>query len=928
MQKYVIVDIETTGNSVEKGDRIIQFAAVIIENGKIIDTYSTYINPGIPIPVFITELTGITDELVNPAPTFNDVVEEIENLLTDACFVAHNVHFDLHFIQTELARLNRPPIQCAIIDTVEMTRILMPTIESYKLGDIANFAGFDHKMPHRADSDAYVTAEWFLTLINKAKSLPKQTLYQLSKLSKGLKSNLYFLFHDLLVEKEKQGEPLNDELETFRDIVIRKQKKTITSPLQSPIPYPKKQAEKIHYLQQGFHKEYEQRNQQFAMMDTVYRSFCDSEIALIEAEPGFGKTISYLLPAAIFAINEGKRVVISTHTIQQQQQICDEEIPRIEKMLGRKIHVQLLKGKGNYLNLWKFERMLNEENEHYDETVTKMQLLVWLTETVTGDVDELNLTSGGKHFWHRICHIGLESTKKNPWFEKDFYYQALAKAQNAQIIITNHHFLLADLAGDFGRLPEYEHLIIDEAHHFEKNALKYFGSQLSYQKLRFFISQLGDVQHGKLLGKILRLIDDDKKKNMFYAHDFQVLLQNFSQETEDFFAFLTSMKSKNGRNSSGKNSVRFHSSALNGEEQLIYAWERLYHSYQRLSTALENLFQYLMTIYDKKNEKEQLIIEEFSAFLTDFLIIKEMNEQFFHRDMTEYIQWIEMDQRIPMQSAILYSQPLTVIDQLREKLYTKKKTIIFTSASLTVNGKFTFICEQLGLELFPIVKKKFTASFDHKNIKLIVPNDLPDVSEVESEEYAEEIASYIIGIAGSLKGRLLILFYSYDLLKQTFSLIKESGMLNDYCLLAQGISSGSTKRLMKQFQRFEKAILLGSSTFWEHFDQKGNSLTACIIVRLPFSSPNEPVTYGKMQLVKKRGKNPFYDYSLPEAVIRFKQGFGQLMRGKQDQSWFIVFDQRILKANYGHIFLQSIPRIPHYEWSLDQIILEMEAKEK
>ncbi|MCU9613684.1 ATP-dependent DNA helicase DinG [Caldibacillus lycopersici] len=920
MNKFVVVDIETTGNSLKKGDRIIQFAAVIIENGAIVDTYTTYINPEIMISPFITELTGIDNTTVADAPLFHEVADSIANLLEDACFVAHNVHFDLNFLQDELELAGLPKLACPIIDTVEMSRILMPTLDSYKLNDIAIVAGFDHDRPHQADSDAFVTAEWFLSLYDKALQLPTELLNQLYKLSKLLKTNVAELFSYLIRNKANQQQ-IPETLQFFRGLMLKKvQIAPITH--SEPVAFPSDRKEKMELLQKGYSAQYEERTEQGDMIQFVYDSLREGDITLVEAEPGFGKTISYLLPAAIFSINKEQPVIIATHTILQQHQIIENELPRLNKMLNKKINVQVIKGKSHYLNLWKFERILRQENEHYDEIITKMQILVWLTETETGDVDELNLSSGGIHFWYRVSSTSVENeTEINPWGKMEFYQRAMYRAANANLIITNHHFLLADVTGNIRFLPSYDYVIIDEAHHFEKNATKFYGNQISYRKMKYLLGQLGTVEQQKLLGKIYRLLIDKNIHMQTNATTLNKHIESFTNMCEEFFQLCLSFSKKRQKNAYGKVST---SISFLDNSRLTYAWERLYDAFTILYEDFENYYEKLSNMYSLLSEAEKIILEDFLLLLLDFQTMERFHQDVFYQQ--DVIIWMETDDRSPLPSLVLYSQPLFVGEQLAETLYSEKKSIIFTSATLTVKNSFAYIMEQLGLNHFPVHYNQYKAPFSYTNqVNLYAMEDLPNISEVDEQEFIATISSYITSIAEAVEGRMLILFTSHEMLKHTYYLVKESGLLEDYVLLAQGISGGSSQRLRKQFGRFDKAILFGSYTFWEGMDIGKDALSAIIMIRLPFTSPKEPVHHGKVQLLKEQGKSAFYEFSLPEAVIRFKQGFGRLIRSKEDTGNFIIFDKRIYTSKYGTTFLQSIPKTPLQLMTIDALCNKLEA---
>lgn len=925
MNKFVVVDLETTGNSPKKGDRIIQFAAVVIENGNIVRSFHTFLNPNVEIPTFISELTNITDDMVRSSPQFYEIADEVESLLRDSCFVAHNVYFDLAFLQAELEACGRKKFSGPVIDTVELTKILMPTLDSYKLSDIAFSVGFNHSRPHRADSDAKVTAQLFLNLLKKMNQLPFETIQNLEKLSKGLKSDLSLLLQQVLQQKNPYDR-LNPNLVKKRNLIIRKDVEDgiINPNIEHSLKYPFNHEEKRDILKKGF-THYEERHNQLEMMNEVWNSLVNEKISFIEAGAGLGKTIGYLIPAAYFSEIERKKVVISVSTIQLQHQIMENEIPRLLKMIPFTIVVAMLKGRQNYLSLWKFEKLLFEKNEHYDETITKMQILVWLTETLTGDVDELNLSSGGKTFWRKVCsEIDINQTI-NPWKSMEFYYRAKEKAKNANIIITNHHFLLADTVNREQLLPPYDYLIIDEAHHFENAGTNFFGHRFEYNHIRFLISRFGTLDSDYLLSKIKRILL--KHSTSIQEEDIsdKQLLQ-FAEEADELFRICSNIVQKYSCTETQAGKLSMYLKEYNKtNSSILYSCERVYDCWKRVSETFDEWNDLLEELYSQLKDFEKVIVDEWFLYVHDFIGLGDALKDFIQLNSTQRIHSIETDVRSTLNQTSLNSHYLFPGQALYNYLFSKKKSIIFTSATMTVNHDFRFFKEQIGLLKVNASEKQYPSPFDYENqTKVFILNDLPDVTEVDMDDYSEAISSHITSITEATKGRLVILFTSYEMMKKTYFLIKDSQLLEDYVLLAQGISGGSQHRLMKHFQQFNKAVLFGTGSFWEGMDIPGEALSALIIVRLPFSSPQEPVNEARSQAIRRQGKNPFYEYSLPEAILRFKQGFGRIIRTDHDKGCFIVFDKRILTNRYGKKFIQSIPVKQLHVKNIDEVCYEIE----
>lgn len=926
--KYVVVDLETTGNSPKKGDKIIQFAACVVEDGRITDQYSSFVNPEQSIPPFIEELTGISDKQVASAPLFSEIAPKVLTMLDGAYFVAHNVLFDLSFLQEELTNAGYEGFYGPVLDTVELARILLPTADSYKLGELAKREGLAHDRPHQADSDAYATAELLIKFINRLLSLPRATILQLLKLSRALKSDIALLIEDLLLEKDKKVEELSQDLHINRGIALKRipeeDWKTEKKEERNK-EYPSDDEEKEHLFMKAF-PDYESRNGQFQMMDTIFSSFSDNVHALIEAGTGVGKSLAYLLPAAFFARNKNEKVVISTYTIQLQQQLLLNDIPLLEKMLPFKIKTVILKGKNNYLSLARFEQSLKEEDNNYDTLLTKMQILVWLLETENGDYDELHLSSGGMRFWEKISHDDVSLELNKSWLHHDFYQRAKNRAHHADIIITNHSLLLADMVSKNSIMPCYDYCIIDEGHHFEKEACNHFGEAIDYFSIRMLLNQFGQYEQMQVhhqLDKLLKNTLGEQNSEIPYSFEISQLYEDLIWEMDEFFKTIIAFARKNAKNYSYYRII----SRLSKKESPS-AWKGILESGTRLSFLLRDLQGYLdkcISILNKNervySDKEKKILQDASLFSLEIEDYRNKLKQLIINPCDDCVVWIETDDRSTHNTTTIYSQPVTISERLKERFFGRKKSVIFTSATLTVKNSFRFILKELGLQLTDCRLERIPSPFRYEEqVRLIIPNDLPEVNAVPQAEYVAAITEHIISIAEATKGRMLILFTSHEMLRQTHELIKESGLLQDYVIIAQGITSGSRSRLTRNFRQFDKAILLGTSSFWEGVDIPGEDLSCLIIVRLPFSHPKEPFTEAKCELITQDGGNPFSEYSLPEAIIRFKQGFGRLIRTNTDRGIVFVFDRRITTTAYGRAFLQSIPYVPVRQTNINEAV--------
>ncbi|MBS4173247.1 ATP-dependent DNA helicase DinG [Bacillus sp. FJAT-49736] len=930
-QKFVVVDIETTGNSPKKGERIIQISAVKIENEKIIDQYTTFVNPEILIPPFIEELTGINDHMVMNAPLFEEIAPTLREYLEGYIFVAHNVLFDLPFLQNEFERVGVQPFLGMTIDTVELAKIILPTADSYKLAELAESLSLSHERPHQADSDAIVTAELLLYLLRKAKRLPLVTLEKLADFSIHLKSNIDSLFHNILSEKRNHIEDLPHDIEVYRGIALKKKLNSVKVDHYREKPIYPKTADEKEKIISSYIKSYERRAGQFEMMDIVYDSFQNEKVAIVEAGTGTGKSIGYLLPSIYFAYTKKSPVVISTYTVQLQEQLMRKEIRILSNILPFSFKTVLLKGRNHYLNMFKFEQSLLERDFQYDSLLTKMQILVWLTETVSGDIDELNLSSGGILLWNRIKHNDWHLTKeKNPWVSRDFYLFAKKSALDADIIITNHAMLFTELAQDVKIFPDFSYLVIDEAHHLEHAARQHLSIKLEYIACKFLLSRLGIYEKKQLYFRLEKLVEKHGITVENHVFEIDFMIQELEFALDELFMmfgkFIQSVSKKEQLQPKVK--IRLKKDILqgNGWNAVLLGAEQINALMIDVQKGIQERLESLNKESEKLNNKDKAIIEEMYGLMSDFEQLRISIIALLLHPLDHYVYWMEGDKRALPNSIIIQAQPVTVQMQLNEKLFEKMKSVFLTSATLSINQSFHYFKEAVGLNLMSnVIEKQIPSPYDfHKLTKLIIPNDIPEIQQVSLQEYAEVITNHLIGIAQATKGRMLVLFTSYELLRMAHDYMRSSGLLEEFVLIAQGITSGSRTRLTKNFQRFDKSILFGTSSFWEGVDIPGEDLSCLVIVRLPFSPPDDPITEAINEFYKQSGKNSFTAHSLPEAIIRFKQGFGRLIRRSTDKGVVIVFDRRIETTSYGKAFIKSIPAVQMEHGNLSEIIDKIE----
>ena len=929
VEKFVVIDLETTGHSPMKSDKIIEAGIVVIENDEITDTLATFFNPEKPIPPFIQSLTGITDQNVETAPTFEEKADEILHIFKDSYFIAHNVPFDLGFLNAELKKSGRKELTNPVIDTVELSRMLFPQAPGYKLSQLADYCNIEHDDPHRALSDAYVTAKLFIKLKKKLEHLPFETIHHLLNMEKMFQSDLSNLLQQKADELAFSIEDREDIL-SYQGIAFKKIEHTHKEGVHMNSSFGE-QLDSIYESGGELEKHldhYERRDGQREMSELIFDAFESKQHALVEAGTGTGKTLAYLIPAIYESVKRNEKVVISTYTTQLQSQLLEEEIPLLRKIVSFPFKAVLIKGKYNYLSLEKFKHELEDHSyDNYDITLTKAMLLVWITETDTGDMDELNLPSSGYIFFRKVS-AGVESYTQDysPWISYSYYLRARRRTQQSNIVITNHALLCTDLFNGYEFLPAYNKAIIDEAHHFEDIASRQNGLKVDYTDVQFFLNQVGKTTEDKAISRILSHYTTSEMElpKEQWDHAIEQTKDELDQLFENMYQYIMKQKKQTKSYSDiGRLQYRF-SAADEQHKQWRIIKEMAIRSTFHMRDIIQLLFLFIELLGENewfdKHDKEKLdnMITSAQSFLDGI-------EHFFiETDEEVQVKWGEVDTNSANHSVYLYSEPSDISELLKEQFFEQKESIVLTSATLTMRDSFSFMQKRLGLEDEQLLMEKIESPFSYKDqVKLLVPDDFPPSTYGKSEDdFIYAVCESILSLAEITKGRMLVLFTSYEMLRKSHMLLKEMMDLSQFILISQGVTSGSRSRLKKNFQSFERAILLGTSSFWEGVDIPGEDLSGLIIVKLPFQPPNHPVFEAKAAKYKKEGKNAFMELSLPNAVIKFKQGFGRLIRSSNDRGIVLVCDARIMTARYGKFFTKSIPEVPITFDSTTNLLLE------
>ncbi len=622
-----------------------------------------------------------------------------------------------------------------------------------------------------------------------------------------------------------------------------------------------------------YHKGYEHRLGQIKMAEAVMRAFDEKKHLIVEAGTGTGKTMAYLVPAIAAALGNRKRVVISTGTKNLQEQLMEKDIPFLQKVMPKKFTAAYMKGRSNYACLYKIKKAENQPIlEGLDEMDYFEEVRHWSRETETGDRAELTNLPENISFWSRI-NAKSETClgQKCPDYEACFITKMRERADEADVVIVNHHLFFADLnvrGNQYGKvLPDYGAVIFDEAHLIEDIAADYFGFQVS----SFQIDEL------------VRDADSLPITDAAATRDLTKIGAKIMGLTDQFWIRFTQAREKDGRFPLAQNA--FAQKTAKGEIQATPLGD----AYFALDTTLERLEKAVDVYAEKLPEAESLLKRtRQTRFDLDFICTQSEKN---------YVYWLEKRGR----GMFLRASPIDVSGLLQDKLFDKTETVVLTSATLSTNGKFNFIKDRLGLDDQKTATLLAPSAFDYEKQAIIyIPKAMPDP---RAPEFTQMAASEIIKLINITHGRAFVLSTSNFSMNALYELV--SMRVNFPCLVQGSMSKAG---LLERFRKTPNAVLFATSSFWQGVDVQGEQLSCVIIDKLPFAVPSDPIVAARTRFIDENGGKSFFDYSVPQAVITLKQGIGRLIRSKTDKGVIALLDTRLRTKSYGRDFINSLPK--------------------
>ena len=893
MPEYVALDLETTGLDPSR-DRVIEVGAVAFDADRVLTAYDRLVDPGRHVPGPVLRLTGIDPTALQGAATATEAMAGLAELLVGREVVGHGASLDYDFL---VASGQWPPDR-DMVDTLHIARILLPDSPSHSLPALAAELGLDQPRPHRAFDDADATRQLFLRLREIALGFDDRLKESMLALVAPYGWATARFFAEALTAEAPApvrvevpaalAQPARRAAPAW-DVDALAQLLGADGPIATAVP------------------EYEEREVQLQMLRAVAQIMERGGRLLVEAGTGTGKSLAYLIPALARALTTGEKVLVSTATLTLQEQLVGKDLPFLRQWLPWDFEAVLLKGRANYVSLRRWRRYMAEPCGDDEELCFKLKILAWLHNTASGDRSELRLQGREEAFWARIASDPTDCVGVFCTAEDCYVHRARAEAEQADLVVVNHALLLADAAQGGSILPGFEHLVIDEAHHLEDAAT---------QGLRREVDGPAMVA---LLDRVATLTETIGRQPRFGAPAEQLAgaadaVADARRRVNAAFDIAGQMVARLVADAGRRDeTVR-----LNPVIRTAPGWDRLATAVEDAATSLAGLDATLRRAVaagrdwygpqagapggdepDPDLRELEIIrgrIAEAAGLLAEAVLEPDDNR----------VYWLVLLARTS--TLVLRSAPLNVGDLLREHVFEPRRSVVFTSASLAVGRSFDYFRSRVGLEREPEMLV-LDSPFDYLNQALVcLPTGLPAPA---SEEFGNAVVRVIADVTRRIGGRTLALFTSHRQLRDTYFELKQRPDLDDILILGQGLD-GQRRHVLQAFQESERALLMGTASFWEGIDVPGDKLSCVVLVRLPFPVPTEPVFAARAEQVS----DSFTLYALPLAALRLKQGFGRLIRRGSDRGAVVILDNRISSREYGRAFLEVLPRAAMYSGSV------------
>jgi predicted DnaQ family exonuclease/DinG family helicase len=807
-------------------------------------------------------------------------------------------------------------------DVLELAALLAPACPSGDLDRAATFFGIVVEGGAGLARQALRTHMLFELLVSVLDRVDAQTLLHASRLAASLDWPLRALFAE--VQRRRALSPLEtgalaEGTPMGAWVAQGAPGRRRTTSLPEVDPAPLEPDEIAHRLAADADiaqalPGYEARGEQVHMAQLVAETLSGGGQLLLEAGTGTGKSLAYLLPAALRAIRTSRRVVVSTATTTLQDQLFQQDLPLVQAGLRdeQPLRATVLKGRANYLCLRRWQMLLHAGDLTSADRMLLLKTLFWLPQTSTGDRAELHLSPAEEESWGRLSAVTEACTPLRCQYHRIgvcFLARARRAAEESHIVIANHALLLSDLASRSRVLPEYDVLIVDEAHHLEDEATNQLGWRLGERELINRLERLWSpsvVGTSGALAEALALLGAATGPRI--TVELRPTVEQAGQAALElgaairrFFEGLARIMEDPELVGAGGDETQLRVTAAvragSRWQELEHVWAEATEHQQIVERAIVELTAELESL-PSPLEAARDLAAELSGHLDYWRDVRRRMNGCVHAPGPNFVYWVSTGSG-RFRFAWLNAAPLEVASLLRDRLFAAPEATILVSATLAIGGSFDYVKRRLGLE--DARAEALGSPFDYARAALLyVPNDLPDPTQAG---YQASMERAILDVVRRLRGRTLVLFTSRAHLRTTYQALREPLALQHITLLAQGIDESSRTRLLEAFRRGARVVLFGTNAFWEGIDVVGDALSCVMVTRLPFAVPTDPIYAARAE----QFDDPFSQYAVPQAVLRLKQGFGRLIRSRADRGAVVMLDRRLVTRFYGQVFVRSLP---------------------
>lgn len=907
MFDFIAIDVETTGLD-DKNDRIIEIGAIKFSNGKSVAEFSSFINPGVPLPAAITQLTGIQTGDLSNAPTFDRIAGSLIDFMAGLPLCGHQIEFDIGFLNEEFKRAGRPKISAPEIDTALLSRIIVPSISRFSLKHMSHSLGIELENAHRALADARASGQAAIALIARINTISPHVRLAMARFAPAsLLKTLLFKSLESDRSTATAGSPIG---------ALQKPPKKLATPATFT-------AVSIDTIQQLFSSGgklseamngFIERLSQTRMAVCVAETLNTATFLVAEAGTGTGKSLAYLLPSALFALANRTRILVSTHTRNLQDQLMSKDIPIVKKLAGSDLRYCVLKGRLNYLCIHRYRRLLSGElaDLSYRERMGMLPLIRWAEETKTGDIEEQNQFNirWFSRIWRQICaDAHLCKGKRCPDTGSCFLQNARQRALGSHLVIINHSLFFSEICSESSFLGSIGPIIFDEAHHLESCGHQYLRVEVDTNRFTQFLDSAAAVD------KEIKKLESHNTPALQAEKDFKsaikLLRSSISVFLDDLntWASAQSLASTEYQIEFQKDTFSRLASCAGLHNALSDMQDMLYHQLQSfgpeeaadgVDTSLKPAFRLL----SDRTSQLKADLEYVTAAVTE-----------------GHVFWIEGNLKKGWTK--LCGVPLDIGSLLAGLWEKNNAACIFTSATLSVSRSMEYFKQKTGLVGASGGKTRcelFESPFSPDQTWRGAMRNAP---ACDTPEYPDYVANVISALMSEFNKNILVLFTANAMLGAVHSRCKHLLSLRNCTLLAQGIT-GNRQVVLDEFKNSERAVLLGADSFWEGIDVPGKACEIVIIPRLPFQVPTHPLTRALSKKMEEECGESFFSYTVPEAIIKFRQGTGRLIRGREDRGALLVLDNRIITKNYGRRFRDSLEGEVQAFASVDELLPALE----